>query len=201
MMPQSLQSRHCGTSHSSPIRHQLPRPIFLNLIDGLKSLLLILVLGKARSYRVPNQGCRGLESPRWFDVSPRTSAEDVMHKQAHCCDEAASHQLPTASAFWIIPIVSTEKCSSLTGNFGADLLLYSLSHFECNGYTVHVLTQRHLPPPLTSTVKSSLFTHAHSSPLSLAARLRRCHANHSHYVNNGWTFSGQTFYTYHPIQR
>ena len=42
-----------------------------------------------------------------------------------------------------------------------------LSHFECNGHIVHLLT---LQPPLTSTVKSSLFTHAHSSPLSMAAR-------------------------------
>ena len=40
----------------------------------------------------------------------------------------------------------------------ADSLLYSLSHCECNGHTVHILTQRHLPPPLTSAVKSSLFT-------------------------------------------
>ena len=46
-------------------------------------------------------------------------------------------------------------------------------------------------PPLTSTVKSSLFTHAHSSPVSLAARLHRCHATCSHYSNSGWTFSGQ----------
>ena len=43
--------------------------------------------------------------------------------------------------------------------FGADSLLYLLSHFEWNGHTVHMLTQQHLPPPLTSTVKSSLFTH------------------------------------------
>ena len=48
-----------------------------------------------------------------------------------------------------------------------------------------------LPPPLTSTVKLSLFTHVHSSPLSLAARLHQCHANHSCYINNGWTFSRQ----------
>ena len=33
-----LQSRHLGTSHSSPNRHQPPRRIFLNLISGLKSL-------------------------------------------------------------------------------------------------------------------------------------------------------------------
>ena len=43
------------------------------------------------------------------------------------------------------------------------------NHFECDGHTVHMLTQWCLPPPLTSTVKVSLFTHAHSSPLSLAA--------------------------------
>ena len=34
----SLQNRHFGTSHSSPNSHQLPHCIFLNLIDGLKSL-------------------------------------------------------------------------------------------------------------------------------------------------------------------
>ena len=59
-----------------------------------------------------------------------------------------------------------------------------------------MLAQQRLPPPLTHTVKSSLFMHVHSSPLSLAARLHRCHANCSHHVNNGWTFSGQTSYMY-----
>ena len=51
----------------------------------------------------------------------------------------------------------------------ADLLFYLLGHFECDGHTVHMLTQWFLLPPLTSTVKSSLFPHSHSSPLSLAA--------------------------------
>ena len=55
--------------------------------------------------------------------------------------------------------------------FDADLLLYLLSYFKCDGHTVHMLTQWHVLPPLTSTVKLSLFMHAHSSPLSLAARL------------------------------
>ena len=80
----------------------------------------------------------------------------------------------------------------LNANFYADLLLYSLSYIDCDCHTVHVLTQWCLPPPLTSTVKSSLFTHAHSSPLSLAVRLHRCSTNCSHYINNGWTFSEQT---------
>uniref|UniRef100_K9IY15 Uncharacterized protein n=1 Tax=Desmodus rotundus TaxID=9430 RepID=K9IY15_DESRO len=52
-----------------------------------------------------------------------------------------------------------------------------------NATATHMLTQQHLPPRLTSTVKSSLFTHAHSSPLSLAARLHQCCVNHC--VNNG----------------
>ena len=81
-------------------------------------------------------------------------------------------------------------------HFDPDSLFYSLSHFECNDHTIHMLTQQCLPPPLTNTVKSSLFTHAHSSPLSLAARLHQCWANHSHYITNGWTFSGQTSFRF-----
>ena len=34
----------------------------------------------------------------------------------------------------------------LNAKFDADLLLYLLSHFECDGHTVHMLTQRHLLP-------------------------------------------------------
>ena len=56
-----LQSRLLGTSHSSPSCHQLPHCIFLNLTNGLNSSLsqVILVLGKAKSHRAPNLGCRG----------------------------------------------------------------------------------------------------------------------------------------------
>ena len=60
-------------------------------------------------------------------------------------------------------------------------------------------TQWHLLPTLTGRVKSSLFTCVHSRQLSLAARLHRCHTSHSCYVNNGWTFSGQTSYTHTNI--
>ena len=58
---------------------------------------------------------------------------------------------------------------TLNATFDAGLLLCWLSHFERDGHRVHMLTQRHLLPPLTSTAKSSLFMHAHSSSLSLAA--------------------------------
>ena len=57
-----------------------------------------------------------------------------------------------------------------------------------------MLTQRHLLLPLTSTVKSSSFAHVHFSPPSSAARFHPCHANCTHFINNGWTFSGQTSY-------
>ena len=81
----------------------------------------------------------------------------------------------------------------LNAKFDADSLIFSLSHFECNGHTVHMLTQWHPVPPLTSTVKSSsLFTHVLSSPFSLAARSHQRHANCSHYLNSG-AISGQTF--------
>ena len=47
--------------------------------------------------------------------------------------------------------------------FDADSLPCSLNHFECDGDTVHMPTQQCLQSPLTTTVNSSLFTHAHSS--------------------------------------
>ena len=114
-----LQSRHLGTAHSSPNCCQLLHCIFLNLIYGLKSLPFqrwFLVWGKARSRRAPNLGCKGTESPGWFDVLPKYSAQDVIHEWVHCPDEAANHQLPVAVAFWITWIVSVEECSSLTQN-------------------------------------------------------------------------------------
>ena len=38
----------------------------------------------------------------------------MMHEWVCCHDEAANHHLPIAAAIWIIWIVSTEECSSLT---------------------------------------------------------------------------------------
>ena len=76
-----------------------------------------------------------------------------MHEWAHCHGEAASHQLPRASAFWIIQIVSVEECSSLTHNL---MQIHSSTHsiilnaldtqYTCslNGtYSPHWLVQWH----------------------------------------------------------
>ena len=142
----------------------------------------------------PYLGCRGADTPGWFDVSPKNSAPDVMHKPEHCRDEAANHQLPIAAASWIIWIVSVEKCSSLRQNL-MQICCSTCSFWMRQPHSAHAY-QWCLRPPLTNTAKSSVFTHANSSPLSLAARLHRCPTNHSRYINHDWTFSGQTSYIY-----
>ena len=48
-------------------------------------------------------------------------------------------------------------------------MLYSLSHFECDSHTVYMLTQHHVLLSLVTSTVRSLFTHAHSNPLTLAA--------------------------------
>ena len=131
-----------------------------------------------------------------------------MHQRAHCHDEAANHQLPTAVAQTLlekqivfsnhletIQIVSSEECSSL---------MQYLMQIPCSIHSIilNVMATQYRCSSKASTTPTGqysellLFTHAHSSPLSLAARLRRCHANHSCYVHNSRTFSGQTWYVH-----
>ena len=83
--------------------------------------------------------------------------------------EAANHQLPAATAFCI---VSVEERSGLIYNLmqihrsaHSVILNVTATQDTCSLSGVH-------RPPRTSTVKSSLFTHAPSSPLSLAAGLQ-----------------------------
>ena len=105
---------------------------------------VILVSGKVRSHRTPNMGCRGAESPGWFDVSQNISAHNMMHAWAHCHDEAANHQLPIAMDFWIIQIVSAEECSSLMQNL---MQIHCSTHSECDRHTAHMhpLNSTHCP--------------------------------------------------------
>ena len=114
-----------------------------------------------------------------------------MYKCAHCHDEAANHQLPIAAALWIIWILSGGECSSLKQNL-MQIYCSTCSVILNVTSTPYTCSQQCLPPPLTSTVKLSLFKHAHSSPLSLAARLHRCHANHSCILTMAVLFSGHT---------
>ena len=73
-----------------PESHQWPE--ISSLLKG------ILVLGKARSHRALNLGCKGLSHLGDLMFGNNT-ARDVMHEQAHCCDEAVNHQLSTVVAF------------------------------------------------------------------------------------------------------
>ena len=97
---------------------------------------VILVLGKARSHGAPNLGCRGPESPWWFDISPKNSSRDVMHEQACCpwwsCQSPVAHNCSLLSH----PNSCHPGMFKPNAKFVADLLLYSLSHFECYGHTI-----------------------------------------------------------------
>ena len=140
---------------------------------------------------MPNLGHRGAEWPGRFDVSS-TNCE------MWCMSGALSGwscRSPVARSCSLLnyPNRFCGGMFKLHAKCDAETLLYLLSHFECNGHTVHMLTQWCLPPPLTSAVKSSLLMHVHSSPLSLASRSHRCCTNCSCYINNGWTFSGKTW--------
>ena len=153
-----FQNRHLGTSHSFPsissTIQNTPQNPLLGLPPANPSYFpeshwqseisslskVILVLEKAINLRVPNLGCRRTESPGWFDVLPKNSAQDTIHEWARYHDEAVNHQLPKAAAFWIIWIVSTQECSSLAQNLM--LFVALLTHFECDGHRAHMLTQQ-----------------------------------------------------------
>ena len=100
-MPQSPQSKHLGTSHNPPNRHQLSCCIFLDVIVSLKSLSFQgdFSFGKSQKSQGTESGLCGAESPGLFDVSPKNSAQGMVHEWARCHDEAANNQSPIAAAF------------------------------------------------------------------------------------------------------
>ena len=126
----------------------------------------------------------------WFDVLAKISAREEMHELAHCHDAPASHQLAVAVVFWTIWIVAVEACSSLMQN-SMQIHRSTQSFWTQWPHSTHTHSMASTAPT-DSTVKSSSFTHTHSSPFSLAARLHWCRVNHSRYINNGWTFSRET---------
>ena len=113
-----LQSRHLGTSQFSQLPSAalsyFPESHWQSEISSLSKV--ILAWGKARSHRVPNMGCKGSESPGWFNVLPKNSAWDMVHWVGVLSWWSCQSQLPIGVVFWIIRIASTEECSSLTQN-------------------------------------------------------------------------------------
>ena len=112
-----FQSRHLGTSHSSSNCHQLSHCIFLNFINGLKSLPFqwwFWEKPEVTGHQIwPVERASHLGD---LMFNKKTSAGDMMREPGCCCDEAARHQLPIAAAFWIIWIVAAEECSTLMQN-------------------------------------------------------------------------------------
>ena len=90
----------------------------------ISSLSKIPVLGKARSHRMPNLGCRGADSRGWLMF---------LKKLFMRCNA------------WV-GTFSWRSClhrvmCKLNAKFNVDSLLYLLSHFQYNGRTIHMLTQ------------------------------------------------------------
>ena len=84
-----------------------------------------------------------------------------------------------------------EGMFKLNAKLDADLLLYSLSHFECEATQYTCSLNSIYCPLLTSTVKSSLFMMyipVHSSSLSVYINVVQTIL----IINNAWTFSGHT---------
>ena len=191
-----LQSRHLGTSHSSPSSHEFSRPIFLNLMRvwNLFPFKGDFTFGKSQSLRAPNVGCKGAESPGWFDVSQKNSTGDMMYEQAHCHDEVTNHPLPIAVAFRIIQIVSAEKCSNFTQSLMkiycstcSVILNVMATEYTCSlssVYCPHWLVQ-------WSCHCSHMCIPVHSPWLPGYTDVS---ANSSSYINKGWTFSRHTSY-------
>ena len=155
---------------------------------------MILVLGKSRGHRAPNLGCRGTESIEWFNASPKICTR-------HDAWEGVllwwSCQSPVAHSCGLLNYPN----SFFRGMFKVNAKFDADSFSTCSVILNTMATQYSCslsgasPLTLTSTLKSSLFIHAHSSLFSLAAKLHWFWANCSHYINNGWIFSGQTPYS------
>ena len=113
-----------------------------------------------------------------------------MHERVHCCDEAANRQLPIAAAFWIIPIVSMEECTSLTQNW---------MQIRCS---THSYILNAMAAQYTCSFKSIYHSHWLVQWSRHCSRTRMpvhppwlpgyIDAAQTILVNDGWTFSGQT---------
>ena len=110
-----LQSRHLGTSHSSPNHHQLPCPIFLNLINDLKSLHFqrwFYFWEKAEVSGLQIWALEGLSH-----LSDLMFCQKSLHKTRCVSGYHAWWSCQSPVAFWNIWMVFVEEYSSVKQNF------------------------------------------------------------------------------------
>jgi hypothetical protein len=74
-------------------------------------------------------------------------------------------------------------------------VICSLGHCECDGHTVHKLSQRCLTADWLAPRESD-FTDAQLDLPWLAAKLHQGHPNYSQDIQNGWILFGQPSYIY-----
>ena len=157
---------------------------------------VILDLGKGRSHRAPNLCCRGL-----------SHLGDLMFCQKPCIRRDAwvdallwwSCQSPVAHSCGLLNHLNSfvEEWSSVPQNLMLNhcsifsvILNAMATQYTCSVkgiYSLKCLTYRHLQ--YSEVVIVHIFT---SQSTFLGCQLHWCCTNHSHYINNGWTFSGQT---------
>ena len=106
------QSISCGASQLAVRRCWLSLcTVWLSHSQIFTLSTVILALGRARSRREPNLGCREADRPGWCDVLPKKS----LHKSCR-----------------------------MDRRIVVMKLICSLGHCECDGHTVHKLSQRRL---------------------------------------------------------
>ena len=168
--------------------------IFSWIFEGLKPLPFekILVLRKSISHRASNQGWTG-------QTFSHTTLCDAWHVAGGVTLWWCSCQSPVAHSCSLRshPNSLHRRMISLTWNLMQ--ILCSIGSVTLN--VMATSTHDHSgasTAPLTSAGKWSLFSHAHSSPSSLADRLHWCDTYCS-YINNGWTLSRHTWYTFFQL--
>ena len=171
-----LQSGHLGTSHSSPnissaVQNTLQNPLLESPsaaplyfpeshqwyeISSLSKV--ILVLGKSQKSQGTKSGLYEgwVTWVIWCFTRKLCMRRDAWTGVLSWC----SCQSPVAQRCGLLnhPNSFCGGVFKLNAKFGADSLLYLLSHFEYDGHTVHMFTSQCLLSALSSMVNSSLFT-------------------------------------------
>ena len=153
---------------------------------------MILVLGKARSCKVLNLGCSGAESPGSFNVLPKNCRCDAWAGALSwwSCQSPFSHSfslLNHPNSFW-------EGMFKLNAKFDLQIHCSTYSVILNVTATQYTCSLNIIYCPHWLVQWSCHCSHMHIPSTLLGCQVTYCHTNHSCYINNGSTFSGQTLY-------